>query len=51
MSIREKIIELMETKKYKPMLKEELAVYFDIDKKDVKSFYGIRKFRKGRLDH
>ncbi len=41
MSIREKIIELMETKKYKPMLKEELAVYFDIDKKDVKSFYEV----------
>lgn len=41
MSIRERIVELMESKKYRPMLKEELAVYFDIDKKDIKSFYKI----------
>lgn len=41
MSIRERIMELMETKKYKPMLKEELAVFFDIDKKDIKDFYKV----------
>ncbi|HEY8361996.1 MAG TPA: ribonuclease R [Tissierellaceae bacterium] len=41
MSIREKVIELMQTKKYKPMIKEELAVFFDIDRKDLKDFYKV----------
>ncbi len=41
MSIRELIIKLMEEKKYKPMLKEELAIYFNIGKKDFKDFFKI----------
>lgn len=41
MSIREKIIEFMEEKKYKPMLKEEIAIQFDIERQDLKSFYKI----------
>lgn len=41
MSIREIIIELMEDKKYKPMLKEELAVHFDIGRRELEDFYGI----------
>ena len=41
MSIREMIIEFMEEKKYKPMLKEELAVQFDIERRDLGSFYNI----------
>ena len=41
MSIRTTVIEMMEEKKYKPMLKEELAVQFDIERKDLESFYKI----------
>jgi ribonuclease R len=41
MSIRENIIEFMELKEYKPMLKEELAVNFDIPKGDMKEFFKI----------
>ncbi|MFA5577395.1 MAG: ribonuclease R [Tissierellaceae bacterium] len=41
MSIREEIIELMKTKKYKPKLKEELAIYFDLEKKEFKDFFSI----------
>jgi ribonuclease R len=41
MSIREIIIEFMEEKNYKPMLKEELAVHFDIGKGELKEFYKI----------
>jgi ribonuclease R len=41
MSIRESIIELMELKEYKPMLKEELAIKFEIPKGDMKEFYKI----------
>lgn len=41
MSIRELIIEFMEEKKYKPMLKEELAVQFDIERRDLESFYKV----------
>ncbi len=41
MSIREKIIEFMENADYKPMSKEELAVKFDIGRKDLKEFYQI----------
>lgn len=43
MSIRETIIELMEEKKYKPMLKEELAVHFNLERKDMESFYNVLK--------
>ena len=39
MSLRESIIELMKQAKYKPMLREELAIKFDIGKKDQKEFY------------
>ncbi len=41
MSIRESIIELMEEKKYKPMLKEELALHFNIGRKDFKDFFKV----------
>ncbi|WP_313756995.1 ribonuclease R [Tissierella sp.] len=41
MSIREMIIEFMEEKNYKPMLKEELAVQFNLERKDLESFYKI----------
>ena len=41
MTIRLKITELMEEKNYKPMLKEELSIYFDIEKKDRQDFYKI----------
>lgn len=41
MSLREKIIELMEEKNYKPMLKEELAIEFGIDNRDRLDFYKV----------
>lgn len=41
MPIKEKIIELMSTKEYKPMLKEELAFVFGIRGKEEKDFYKI----------
>ncbi len=41
MSIRENILEFMENKEYKPMLKEELAIEFGIEKGDTKPFYKI----------
>lgn len=39
MSIRESLVQLMEEKNYKPLLKEELAAHFNIEKKDIKDFY------------
>lgn len=41
MTIRLKITELMEEKNYKPMLKEEISIHFDIEKKDRQDFYKI----------
>ncbi len=41
MTIREQIIEIMQEKKYKPMIKEELAVQFDIPRSDLPSFYKV----------
>ena len=41
MSIREHIIEFMEENNYKPMIKEELAVNFDIGMGDAKEFYKV----------
>lgn len=41
MSIREKIMELMNSKDYKPMLKEELFIKFDIPIEFRKEFYKI----------
>ncbi|NMR85473.1 ribonuclease R, partial [Vibrio parahaemolyticus] len=41
MPIKEKIIELMSTKEYKPMLKEELVFVFGIRGKEEKDFYKI----------
>lgn len=41
MALREEIIKLMESKKYKPMLKEELAVKFGIGKGEHKEFYKV----------
>jgi len=39
MSMREIIVEFMKQPKYKPMLKEELAVAFKIDRKDQREFF------------
>ncbi|WP_422484302.1 ribonuclease R [Gudongella sp. DL1XJH-153] len=41
MILREEIIKLMESKKYKPLLKEELAARFNIGKKEQKDFFKI----------
>lgn len=41
MSMREKIVEFMKQPKYKPMLKEELAISFKIDKKEQKEFFKV----------
>ena len=41
MSIREEIISLMEEKNYKPLLKEEIAAHFNIEKNDAKEFNKI----------
>src|SRR5699024_9153153 len=41
MNIREKIVELMSSKDYKPMLREELLAYFDIGMEFRKEFYKI----------
>ena len=38
MSVRENIIKFMEEKNYKPMLKEELVVKFNIEREDLKKF-------------
>lgn len=43
MSIREKLISYMEEKQYKPMLKEELAVAFNMGMEDLKKFYDVLK--------
>ena len=43
MTIRMKIAEMMKVDNYKPMLKEELAVKFDIEKKDRESFFDVLK--------
>lgn len=41
MSIRQKIVELMESKGYKPMLKEELLAHFAIDIEFKREFYKV----------
>ena len=41
MSLRENIIELMEKKVYKPMLKEELALQFGLEGKESAIFYNV----------
>lgn len=41
MSIRERIIEYMEEEKYKPMLKEELAIKFNMEREDLRKFYEV----------
>lgn len=41
MSIRERIIEYMEEEKYKPMLKEELAIKFNMKREDLRKFYEV----------
>ena len=41
MTIRERIIELMNDGSYKPSSKEELAVAFDIERKYLEEFYGV----------
>ncbi len=41
MPIREKIIELMSSSEYKPLLKEEIAFVFGINRKDEKDFFKV----------
>lgn len=41
MGIKSNIIDFMEEKLYKPMLKEELAVQFGIEGKEIKEFYKV----------
>lgn len=41
MNIRENIVQFMEEKLYKPMLQEELAEVFEINKSEVKDFYKV----------
>lgn len=41
LSIREKILEFMKEPGYKPMLKEQILVAFNLGKKDKKDFYKI----------
>ena len=41
MGIKSNIIEFMEEKLYKPMLKEELAIQFGIKDTEIKEFYKI----------
>ena len=41
MGIKSNIIEFMEEKLYKPMLKEELAIQFGIKEKDIGCFYKV----------
>ncbi|TFZ41204.1 ribonuclease R [Soehngenia longivitae] len=41
MPIKERIIETMSSKEYKPLLKEELAFIFGINRKDEKDFFKI----------
>lgn len=41
MTIREKILEFINSKEYKPMIKEEILTKFDIDLSDKKEFYKI----------
>jgi ribonuclease R len=41
MNIREAIVEFMESKEYRPMLREELLIQFGIDKSESKEFYKV----------
>ena len=41
MNIREAIVEFMESKEYRPMLREELLIKFGIDKSESKEFYKV----------
>lgn len=41
MNIREAIVEFMESKEYRPMLREEILIQFGIDKSESKEFYKV----------
>ena len=41
MTIREKILEFVNSEEYKPMIKEEILVKFEIDYSAKKEFYKI----------
>ncbi len=41
MNIRDVIVDYMETKEYRPMLREELSIHFGIDKNESKEFYKV----------
>lgn len=41
MTVRMKIVDMMKEKDYKPMLKEELAIRFDMKREDMNAFFQI----------
>lgn len=41
MNIREAIVEFMESKQYRPMLREELSIHFGIEKSESKEFFKV----------
>lgn len=41
MNIREAIVEFMESKQYRPMLREELSIHFEIEKSESKEFFKV----------
>lgn len=41
MNIREAIVEFMESREYRPMLREELSIHFGIDKSENKEFFKV----------
>lgn len=41
MNIRDVIVEFMESKEYRPMLREELLIYFNIEKNESKDFFKV----------
>ena len=41
MKIRDAIVEFMKSKEYRPMLREELSIHFQIDKSESKDFFKV----------
>ena len=41
MNIRDAIVEFMKSKEYRPMLREELSIHFQIDKSESKDFFKV----------
>lgn len=41
MNIRDAIVKFMESREYRPMLREELSIHFEIDKSESKEFFKV----------